>query len=90
MANYGSRSSDYVRPGTGHAMDAEERLPVIGPVLVTPHHFPCFCRAWVASLAFCAGFLRRWPASCAITFAESDLGRTYYLWPLPRDSAERV
>jgi hypothetical protein len=54
------RSSDYVRPGTGNAIDAEERLHVMGPVLVTPHHhFPCFRRTRVVSQAFRAGFLRR-------------------------------
>lgn len=28
-----------------HALDAEERLHVMGPVHVTPHHFPCYRRA---------------------------------------------
>ena len=56
MANYGSRSSGYVRRGTGDAIDAEE-LHVMGPVLVTSHHFPCFRRAW----AVLPDFSRRFP-----------------------------
>jgi hypothetical protein len=61
MTKNGSRSSDYVRPGTGHAMDAKERLPVMG-VLVT--------RVPVISLLSSSpgrltGFLRRFPPTLA-------------------------
>jgi hypothetical protein len=67
-----------------------ERLLVMGPVLVTPRHFPVVVEPGSSHWLFAQVSSDAGPASCASTFAESGLARTYYLWPPPRDSAEWV